>query len=189
LNSSEDTQVGHLSSERLVLYLQPTDYTPMPENNETQTVKANIQKWLLEDGYKVEMQQDPKTLYKFVATDVSGIKIMIIQPILTIDQIIFAAGISFDNAQQGLLNSLSEKERWNFLWDLRFGLLNLDVSFRGVGLPLQHIEIEKAIHYDGLAKEAFLTKMSNVKRAVIYTMWTFDRKFGEAKPKSDLMVR
>lgn len=100
-----------------------------------------------------------------------------------------AAGVVFDAMQQGLLNGLEDKERLNFLWDLRFGLLNLDVGFNGVLLPLRNIELSKPIHYDGLTKQIFLEKMDKVKRAVIFTLWTFDRKFGAPAQKTDLMVR
>jgi hypothetical protein len=161
----------------------------MSINNEVEKVKANIQKWLLEDGYKIESQPDPKSLFRFLITDMSGIKTTIMQPLLTTDQIILAAGINYDSNQQSLLQNLENKERLNFLWDLQFGLLNLDVGFTGITLPVSFIEVSKIIHYDGLTKDAFLQRLSNVKRAVIFTMWTFDRKFGEAKPQSDLMVR
>lgn len=161
----------------------------MPENTETEKVKSNIQKWLLEDGYKIESQPDQNMLFRFIVTDKSGIKTIIAQPMLILDQVVIGAGINVDNTQQSLLQTLENKERLDFLWDLRFGLLDLDVGFQGISLPLKGIEISKTIYYDGLTKDALLQKVSNVRRAVIFAMWTFDRKFGEAKPKSDLMVR
>jgi hypothetical protein len=161
----------------------------MPESPETEKAKSNIQKWLLEDGYKIESQPNQNTLFRFVITDISGIKTIVAQPTLSLDQIVIGAGINFDDTQQNLLQTLENKERLDFLWDLRFGLLNLNVGFLGVSLPLKGIEISKPIYYDGLTKDALLQKISEVKRAVIFVMWTFDRKFGEAKPKSDLMVR
>jgi hypothetical protein len=173
----------------MIIYLKTDEYTDMPENAETEKVKSNIQKWLLEDGYKIESQPDQNTLFRFIATDKSGIKTIIVQPTLMLDQIVIGAGINVDNVQQSLLQTLENKERLDFLWDLRFGLLNLDVGFHGISLPLEKIEISKTIYYDGLTKDALLQKVSNVTRAVIFAKWTFDRKFGEAKPKSDLMVR
>jgi hypothetical protein len=160
----------------------------MSDTSDCEKVKSNIQKWLLEDGYKIESQPNQDTLFRFVATDRTGIKTIIVQPKLMLDQIVIGAGIQFDNAQQSALQTLENKNRLDFLWDLRFGLLNLDVGFNGVAMPLKGIEITKTIYYDGLTKDALLQRVSNIKRAVIFTMWTFDRKFGEAKPKSDLMV-
>lgn len=161
----------------------------MSQNIETEKVKNNIQKWLLEDGYQIELQPDKNSLFRFIATDMIGIKTLIFQPNLMTDQILVAAGINFDDNQQNLFQTLENKDRVDFLWDLRFGLLNLDVGFNGITVPLKGIEISKPIYYDGLTKDALLQKLTTVKRGVLFTMWTFDRKFGEAKPKSDLMVR
>jgi len=65
----------------------------------------------------------------------------------------------------------------------------MGVSFTGITFPLKLIEISQLIFYDGLSKNSFMQKFFETKRALLFVMWMFDRKFGEQKPKSDLMVR
>jgi hypothetical protein len=161
----------------------------MSENSECEKVKANIQKWLLEEGFKIQSQPNTKTLFDFVATDVNGIKINIIQPILKLDQVVIVTSVSIDENQQSTLQLMENKKRITFLWNLRFGLLNMGVQFSPITVPFGPLEISKIIYYDGLTKNAFMEKLFEVKKAILFVFWSFSQEFGETKPKSDLMVR
>jgi hypothetical protein len=161
----------------------------MPENSECEKVKTNIQKWLLEEGFKIQSQLNTKTLFDFLATDANGVKSRIIQPTLKLDQVMIVCGVSIDENQQSTLLAMENKKRLTFLWNLRFGLLDLGVQFSSITAPLKLLEISKSIYYDGLTKDAFMEKLLEVRNAVLFVFWTFDREFGEIKPKSDLMVR
>lgn len=161
----------------------------MAENSDCEKIKTNIQKWLLEEGYKIQVAPNKNALFQFVATDTEGLKTSVIQPTLKLDQIVIVSGINMDETQQAQLQTLENKERLNFLWDLRFGLLNIGVGFSGVAMPLKRIELSYPIFYDGLSKKSFMQKCFDMKRALLFVMWMFDRKFGETKPKADLMVR
>lgn len=161
----------------------------MPVNQECEKVKENIQKWLLEEGFKIELQPNDKTLFDFLATDMHGIKTHVIQPTLKPDQVAIIAVLNIDENQQSTLKAMENKERSRFLWDLRFGLLNSGVGFSPISIPFKALEISKPIYYDGLTKDAFMEKLFDVRAALMFVFWTFDREFGEIKPKSDLMIR
>lgn len=161
----------------------------MPDITESEKVKSNIQKWLLEEGFKIQSQPNDKTLFDFLATDMNGIKTHVIQPTLKPDQVVIITGLNIDENQQSTLQAMENKERLRFLWDLRFGLLNLGVGFSPISIPFKALEISKIIYYDGLTKNAFMEKLFDVRTAFMFVFWTFDREFGETKPKSDLMVR
>jgi len=161
----------------------------MPDITESEKVKSNIQKWLLEEGFKIQSQPNDKTLFDFLATDTKGIKTQVIQPTLKPDQVIIVIGLDIDENQQSTLQAMENKECLRFLWDLRFGLLNLGVGFSPISIPFKALQISKTIYYDGLTKNAFMEKLFDVRTAFMFVLWTFDREFGETKPKSDLMVR
>jgi len=161
----------------------------MSVSQECEKVKNNIQKWLLEEGYKIQSKPNKDALFQMIATGADGIKISVLQPVLKLDQIVIVTGVGLDETRQTALQAMENKERLDFLWELRFGLLNIGVSFGGISIPLKGIEMSYPIFYDGLSKDAFMHKFFDIKRAVIFVLWTFDRKFGEPKPKSDLMYR
>jgi len=157
----------------------------MSNTTEGDKIGDRLQKWLLEDGYKIQSQPDKNTSFRIIATDNQGIKIQVLQPIAKPDQVVIAAGLNISEDRQHTLQSKDDKEQLRILWELRFGLLDLGVGFRQISMPLQNVEVSTLIYYDGLTKNAFMNEYSKVKRAVLFVFWTIDRELGEPKPKSN----
>lgn len=152
-------------------------------------LKANIQKWLLEEGFKIEVAPNPKATYGFVATDPNGLKTIVFQPKLRNDLVIALLVLNVDEVQQSQLQGMEDKERHAFLWNIRFGLLKMGVEFGGLSFPIKMVEVSAQIYYDGFTKDTFMRRLADARRAFLFITWSFDEKFGEPKPKSDLMYR
>jgi len=81
----------------------------MSVNQECETVKNNIQKWLLERGYKIQSQPNKDALFQFLVTDDQGLKTNVIQSALKLDQIVIVTGINIDETQRGSLQVMEGK--------------------------------------------------------------------------------
>jgi hypothetical protein len=102
----------------------------MSNTTEGDKIGDRLQKWLLEDCYKIQSQPDKNTSFRIIATDNQGIKIQVLQPIAKPDQVVIAAGLNISEDRQHTLQSKDDKEQLRILWELRFGLLDLGVGFR-----------------------------------------------------------
>ncbi|MBA7651606.1 hypothetical protein ES703_59425 [subsurface metagenome] len=87
------------------------------------------------------------------------------------------------------LDQLSEEERNNFLWELRFELLRADLDFNGVTVPLKRIEIMKRISADALTKDNFVQRLGQVHKGVIIVQWIIARKFAQPSAQKEIGFR
>ena len=148
-------------------------------------VKDKIQKWLLDEGYKIQTVPNEKASFAIMATDSQDIKTQIIQPKGKDDLAVIVAGITFSEEQQSALKNKEVKERTRILWEMRFGLLNMGVGFGGITVPIKNIQVSTHIYHDGLNKNAFMEKIAQVKRAVLFVLWSINKELGEIKPQLD----
>lgn len=154
----------------------------MSVNKEREEVKKRIQKWLLDEGFKVQSVSNEHASFNFVAEDAEGRKVNIIQPIKKIDQIIIATRAVLTQEQIDKLSRISEDERNRILWTLRFGLLDRGVGFSPISMPLESIQVSTVVYYDGLNKDNFMHRLFEVRKALLFIFWTIDRELGEPKP-------
>jgi hypothetical protein len=157
----------------------------MSNVTESDKTRDTLQKWLLDEGFKIQSVPHEKASFAIMATDNQGINIHVLQPIGKYDLTVILAGITVSKEQQLALQNKDNKERLRILWELRFGLLNTGLGFGGIAMPLERLEISTQIYHDGLTKNAFMDKLAQVKRAILFVFWTIDRELGEAKPKAD----
>jgi len=153
----------------------------MCANAKNQDVKARLEKWLLEENYKVESLTNNHALFNLVVEDNSGLKLHVRQPLLSVDQIVVMAKASLSEEQITKIQKMLSGERTRFLWELRFSLLEMGIDFSSVSLPLKFVLVSSPIYFDGLTKNAFMTKVFAVRRALVFVMWKVSKELGEAK--------
>jgi hypothetical protein len=158
----------------------------MSQNNEREDIKNRIQKWLLEEGYKVQPSIQGKSLFNIVAKDSDGLVINIIQQLLKPDQIMIITRAVFSEDQQKRLQLMQKDEKNQVLWELRLELLKMDVSFSPIVLPLKFVGLSSQIYYDGLTKDNFMNRFFKVKRSLMLVFWIIGRELGESEPTTSL---
>ena len=145
-------------------------------------IKDKVQTWLMEDGWSVRQETPSMGLWTLVATDQFGRVIGVGQRKNKEDEVIIQGAINIGDDTNDRIMRLTEDDRNNLLWDLRFELVQTNLEFSGTTLPLKRIEVVERIFLDGLTKDCFLQRTSEVRKGVLIVMWLFARKFGQPPP-------
>jgi len=145
-------------------------------------IKDKVQTWLIEDGWSVRQETPSIGLWTFVATDQFARVIAVGQRKSREDEVIIQGAINIGDDTTDRIMRLTEDDRNNLLWDLRFELVQTNLEFSGIALPLKRIEVLERIFLDGLTKDRFLQRTSEVRKGVLIVMWLFARKLGQPAP-------
>lgn len=154
----------------------------MSMNEKGKEVEEKIRNWLLEEGFKVKLLSNEHASFNFLAEDQEGRKVNIIQLIKDKDKILIVTKASLLEEQKQKLMKLDSETRNRILWTLRFGLLNREIGFSGIGVPLESITLSMSLYYDGMSKDKFMHRLLEVRKALLFVMWLVDRELGEPEP-------
>jgi len=149
-------------------------------------IKDKVRTWLMEDGWSLRQEAPSKGLWTFVATDQFGRIIGVGQRKNKEDEVIIQGAINIDDDTNDRIMRLTEDDRNNLLWDLRFELVQTNLEFSGISLPLKRIEVVERIFLDCLTKDCFLQRTSEVRKGVLIVMWLFARKLGQPPPAKQM---
>ena len=164
----------------------PDEGGTMASDITTSNIREKAQSWFLEDGWRISQEPAPDASWAIVADDGKGRKVVVGQKPGRDDQLLFQAAVIIDDVTIGKINGLSESERNDLLWDLRFELLRTDLEFMGVEVPLKRVEVMGRICFDALSKDAFLNKVSQVRKGILIVIWMLARKFATQPPRKEL---
>ena len=156
----------------------------MSDEDSTVELKDLITNWLLEEGFKVKEIDDPRAIFNFYAEDEQKRNVNVIQTWKKSTQIIIGTNAAFNEEIQLKIQRMDEKEREDFFWEIRFGLLQMNVGFGKVGLPFEKIDLINILYLDNLSKDVFMRRMFDVRRALVYVFMQVERKLGPFKQKS-----
>ena len=146
-------------------------------------VEETIKTWLVEEGWSLTEQTQPELRFAIVAQDEAGRKLIVGQENKRPDRIVIQASVTYGPDDQKRFNALPQKKRREFLWELRFDLLQMDVEFGGLSEPLQRVSVSQLIFYDALLKDAFMQRLSEVKKALLLIMWKVAQLMEEPPPQ------
>lgn len=159
----------------------------MPESGSSQQLYTRLHDWLVEEGWSIQQAPADDFAWSLVARNPSGVALNVAQPIGKPDQFLVRIGCNIEGVQEHL-EKLAPKEREDFLWELRLGLLETEVEFEGVEVPLRNVSIYRTGYVDGLNKNLFMGLVGCVLRGVTTLIWRLTRKFGEALPPTSPWV-
>ena len=151
----------------------------MTNKSPSNDAKDKVHGWLMEDGWKLQKYTLPDASWAFVAEDPSNRKFVVGQKVGRDDQLLIQASVTPTEDVTTQLDQLSEDERNNFLWDLRFELLRASIDFNGVTVPLKRVEVMMRITSDALTKDTFVQRLGQVHKGVILIQWMIARKFAQ----------
>lgn len=149
---------------------------------EAQEAKAKIQNWLLEEGFSIQEVPNQDAVFKFNVTDSEGRTVTVGQGSDKKDEVSIMVAIDASGSGSRI-NAMAAEKRDVVLWDLRFCLLNAGVAFKGVGSPLEMVELYTAIYYDGLTKDRFLFRLFSLRRALALVLAVIGRALQEPPPR------
>lgn len=145
-----------------------------------------VRMWLMEDGWSLRQETPQNGLWAFIADDGKGRKIVVGQNVNRPDTIILQGGINIDDVTSQKVDNLSEKDRDALLWDLRFGLLGTELEFMGIEIPLKLVQLSARVIGEALSKDCFLQRVSELRKGVLFVIWTLARKFSQQPPRQQL---
>jgi hypothetical protein len=155
-------------------------------NGQSNGKQTKIQRWLMQEGWKIGEDQHPQASWLLTATDGMGRPILIVQPLQPADRIDIQASVGVSAEHLEGLKALKEMEVQEFLISIRHNLLLLGVDSVEIGetpyLP-QQIVLSQRIFDDGLSKDIFLQRVHQVMRALATVQMAFVGKFTQPPPE------
>ena len=141
-----------------------------------------IQGWFMDEGWSLRQETVPEADWAMVAESRAGVKINARQLSGHPDLVLIFAAVLTDEETRKRLMALPADERREFLWDMRFHLLDLGVGFEGIQEPPERVIVSLPIYEDGLTKDAFLGRATQVHNATLAMIWMLARKFAQPAP-------
>ncbi len=145
-------------------------------------IKEKIRAWLMEDGWSLRQEAPEQSLWLFVAEDQFGRKIVVGQRVNKEDEIVIQGAVNISDDTTDRIGRLTEKERDDLLWDLRFELVRTNLEFNGISFPLKRVEVIERLFLDALTKDSFLQRASEVRKGVLIVVWVLAKKFAQQPP-------
>ncbi|HKZ80924.1 MAG TPA: DUF2299 family protein [Pyrinomonadaceae bacterium] len=156
-------------------------------NQPSQNKRSRIQSWLMQEGWKIgELPITEAALWGITATSDIGHVIIVAQPRQPTDRTIIQASVTVDDDTKRQIAAMSQEKRQEFWWRIRLGLLEMGLEFSGFAEPINLLGVSQRIYDDGLTKDEFLQRVSQVKRGVIFILWMIQR--GLQQPPDDSIL-
>ena len=137
-------------------------------------LKESVRNYLVEDKWKVNPVAGHVT-WAFVAEDNQGRKIVVGQQPDRRDAIFVQASLTVSEDWQKLLSLMDPYDRSKLLWDIRFELLKMEPEFSGLTDELKTIVITQRIFFDGMTKDTFFQRVSQVRKSLLAAWWSLAR--------------
>jgi hypothetical protein len=156
-------------------------------NGASAAAQVSVKAWLLSEGYRVESTTSPDTHWLLVATDESGRPLAVGQKVDRPERLMITATSQVADEHQRKFEALAKKRRDDFLWDVRFALLQTNVEFDGLNEPVGLINVGELVYLDALTKDCFMQRVSQVRKAQLLVLWKFQQLFEENPEKLGFM--
>jgi hypothetical protein len=149
-------------------------------------VRALVEKWLDEMRFDVKVVPNANLSFNLAAENGQKRTVHIIQTIEEKDTIEMVARLDLPEQFLSRLSSMNKTTRNKLFWDLRFALLDTQLGFRAIDMPLKSVEVSTRIYLDGLTKDRFAYELFRVRQAITRVFWMIARELGEPEPSKEL---
>lgn len=151
----------------------------------SEQTRDQVQNWLMKEGWQISEQAHPDLDWLIRAEDAAQRRILVGQGKVRPDMILLEARVDLADEHRKMFENLPQEKRRNILWDLRFRLLSMNVDFAGVTEPMRAVQITQRIYTDGLTKDNFLQRFTNVRNGVITVIWSIIRNLEGVEPPAE----
>ena len=154
------------------------------DDSNRNNVEADLRRWLSEEGWQLSPLTQPDLRFGVVAANgEQSTRLIVAQLAQRPDRISIEASITINDDHVNKFAGLPEKKRWEFLWDLRFDLLQMDVAFQGLSEPLQQVMVGQTVYCDALTKGLFMQRLLEVEKVLLLVVWKVVRLMEEPPPQ------
>jgi hypothetical protein len=157
---------------------------PEAAEHDFQTVRERITSWLVAEGYTVREGQARDAAWMLVVEDPAQRRFMVGQKPNRPDVIVIQGTVAIADQHGQLLDELPEAEREDFLYELRFRLLHLELDFQGVSHPLRQVMLNEHVYFDDLNRNDFFRTLKRVRHGIVAVIWSVGRKLHHPAPSS-----
>lgn len=144
--------------------------------------RERVSEWLIDEGWKIQGAESPDAEWVFVAEDRQGKKVAFGRNRGRPGFLELQSNIVLDERHRAQLEDLAEDDLEEFLWDLRFELLRLDVEFHGLRSPLRAVGLKIRIYEEDLSRGQFYHQLRRMNRAMLMVLWSVTRKLSHPAP-------
>ena len=150
-----------------------------PEETETERRKRRILEWMAEDDWKIQERNQSDALWLADCKPPIGPGITVGQMRDKPHRLVLVSSIRPDPAVDSRLRSLGVETYEELIWAIRFRLLDMNLLFRGVKRPLQKIDVEHRIHFDGASRDRFFRDLERVRFGAMAVQFEIQRSLGQ----------
>lgn len=161
---------------------EPTESTPSASSSEPEAVRQQLTSWLVAEGYAVREGQARDAAWMLVAEDPAQRRFMVGQKPNRPDVIVIQGTVAITDQHGERLDALPDTEREEFLYDLRFRLLGLELDFQGVAHPLRQVMLNEHVYWEGLNRNEFFRTLKRVRHGIVAVIWSVGRKLHHPAP-------
>lgn len=144
--------------------------------------------WMMKLGYAPrDISPCPEDLsFMLEGWTSNDMPFLVIQPKKNENFVVAIANVRVTDSSFVSLKDLTEKDREDFLWNLKRELMfappsfSFDPSYEKTGIP-KGIQFSKTVYYDELTEGKLAEAVDFAIRSALWVIWTFRRKFGVPK--------
>ncbi|QKQ99096.1 DUF2299 domain-containing protein [Metallosphaera tengchongensis] len=152
-------------------------------------MEQKIKEWLENLGMKVWTPEGAREFFHVSASPAQGGPVVdVVKPTSSTPFYILGMGIAVHQSHQDSLRKLSTPERKQFIDDLKYYLLEmeLDVVFLPANQEIpQLINVSKVVYEDGLDPNDFIDTYYAVRNGGTYVIMRFIDRFGSTTTRTD----
>lgn len=153
-------------------------------------LKDKIMEWLIEEGFFKNEVHDENAEFHFVieVPPSSGQTIDVIYP-KNRNLVLVATGIKLSDEHYRMVMGMSEKERREFMWKIRFDLLFLNTEFQiipGAESP-QLFQFTRKLYPENLTRQLLIDSISEVHKCKLYIIWRMKEVSERHQKNNDAM--
>lgn len=153
----------------------PTPQAPSPTPEQT-SIREKLTSWLVAEGYTVREGQARDAAWMLVVEDPAQRRFMVGQKPNRPDVIVIQGTVAISDQHGQQLDDLPDEEREDFLYDLRFRLLGLELDFQGVAHPLRQVMLNEHVYWEDLTRNEFFRTLKRVRHGIVAVIWSVGRK-------------
>ena len=139
-------------------------------------IREKLTSWLVAEGYTVREGQARDAAWMLVVEDPAQRRFMVGQKPNRTDVIVIQGTVAISDQHGQQLDALPEREREDFLYDLRFRLLGLELDFQGVAHPLRQVMLNEHVYWDDLTRNELFRTLKRVRHGIVAVIWSVGRK-------------
>ena len=149
-------------------------------------VRHQISDWLLAEGWALTDRTDKAqgSAWAIEGRDAHRRVVIFGQGETKPDSLVMQAPIVVDQASRGRLAALGPEKNEELGWEIRFQLINMDVQFAGLNVPLERFVLVSRVYLEDLGRNGFFERLDRLQGAILATLWHIRRALAEPAPDS-----